>query len=175
MNGYDEGSEEDEVLGYKLNVTHKYVGGQFERVPQSYDEATSPDFIGKYGPAIQDEIESIVGKGTFGDMNAIEVPTDPASGVKHKPITCKWVFDIKLNDDGTLKKYKARLVGKGFMQRYGESYLDVLASTASKQGRTQDDSSFAAMYGLKTTIQVDVKTAFLNGTPAMQDELYCWR
>ena len=171
MNGYDEGYEEDEVLGYKLNVTHKYVGGQFERVPQSYDEATSPDFIGKYGPAIQDEIESIVGKGTFGDMNAIEVPTDPASGVKHKPITCKWVFDIKLNDDGTLKKYKARLVGKGFMQRYGESYLDVFAPTASKDSLRMI-LAIAAMYGLET-IQVDVKTAFLNGTLPMQDELYC--
>jgi len=171
MNGYDEGSEEDEVLGYKLNVTHKYVGGQFERVPQSYDEATSPDFIGKYGPAIQDEIESIVGKGTFGDMNAIEVPTDPASGVKHKPITCKWVFDIKLNDDGTLKKYKARLVGKGFMQRYGESYLDVFAPTASKDSLRMI-LAIAAMYGLET-IQVDVNTAFLNGTLPMQDELYC--
>jgi hypothetical protein len=33
-------------------------------------------------------------------------------------IDCKWVFKIKYNVDGTLDKYKGRLVAKGFNQRY---------------------------------------------------------
>jgi hypothetical protein len=38
----------------------------------------------------------------------------------------KWVFDIKYNPDGTVKKVKARLVAQGFSQRpedYGPTYM----------------------------------------------------
>lgn len=32
----------------------------------------------------------------------------------YKPIGCKFVFKTKLKSDGTLDKYKARLVAQGF-------------------------------------------------------------
>ena len=31
-----------------------------------------------------------------------------------KPVGCKWVFKKKLMSDGTIDKYKARLVTKGY-------------------------------------------------------------
>jgi hypothetical protein len=31
-----------------------------------------------------------------------------------KPMGCKWVFKKKLRPDGTIKKYKARLVAKDY-------------------------------------------------------------
>jgi hypothetical protein len=31
-----------------------------------------------------------------------------------KPVGCKWVFKKKLSPDGTIDKYKARLVTKGY-------------------------------------------------------------
>lgn len=33
-------------------------------------------------------------------------------------VGCKWVFTIKYKDDGSMKKYKARFVVKGFIQTY---------------------------------------------------------
>lgn len=34
-----------------------------------------------------------------------------------KPISCKWVFKIKHHVDGSVERYKARLVVKGFTQK----------------------------------------------------------
>ena len=31
-----------------------------------------------------------------------------------KPVGCKWVFKKKLRPDGTIEKYKAMLVAKGY-------------------------------------------------------------
>jgi hypothetical protein len=31
-----------------------------------------------------------------------------------KPVGCKWVFKKKLKPDGTIEKYMARLVAKGY-------------------------------------------------------------
>ena len=37
----------------------------------------------------------------------------------HKVIGCKWVFKVKLKPNGSLERYKVRLVAKGFQQTLG--------------------------------------------------------
>ena len=34
-----------------------------------------------------------------------------------EPIVCKWVFRVKYHPDGSINKYKAKLVAKGFHQQ----------------------------------------------------------
>ena len=43
-------------------------------------------------------------------------------------IDCKWVYKVKRKADGTIDRYKALLVAKGFRQRYGIYYEDTFSS-----------------------------------------------
>lgn len=44
-----------------------------------------------------------------------------------KSIVCKWVFSVKLKLDGSLVRYKARLVALGNRQEYGIDYAEKFA------------------------------------------------
>ena len=39
-----------------------------------------------------------------------------------KPISCKWVFEVKMQPDGSIERYKARLVAREFSQQCGLDY-----------------------------------------------------
>jgi hypothetical protein len=39
-----------------------------------------------------------------------------------KAIGCKWVYKVKHNADGSMNRYKVRLLAKGYAQTYGIDY-----------------------------------------------------
>jgi hypothetical protein len=42
-------------------------------------------------------------------------------------IDCKWVYKIKRRSNGSIDRYKARLVANGFKQRYDINYEDTFS------------------------------------------------
>jgi hypothetical protein len=77
------------------------------------------------------------------------------------PIECKWVYSIKLRSEGTLDRYKARLVALGNRQAYGVDYEETFAPIA-KMTIMHTIIAIAASQGWPLH-QMDVKNAFLHG------------
>ena len=67
--------------------------------------------------ACEDEIDSIT---RLESWSLVDLPP------RAKTIRLKWIFKIKRNSDGSINKYKSRLVAKGYVQRYGIDYEEVL-------------------------------------------------
>ncbi|MCO5547727.1 hypothetical protein L7F22_001178 [Adiantum nelumboides] len=78
-----------------------------------------------------------------------------------KLIKCRWVYKIKHNSDGSVSRYKVRLVAKGYAQTYGIDCEEIFAHVA-KMATVRVVVAVAAP---KSWIlhQMDVKNAFLHG------------
>jgi hypothetical protein len=73
----------------------------------------------------------------------------------------KWLFKIKHAADGSIEKYKARFVARGFSQKEGIDYEETFAPV-TRYISIKTIIALAAKMKWKLH-QMDVKTAFLNG------------
>ncbi|KAH9801347.1 retrovirus-related pol polyprotein from transposon RE1 [Citrus sinensis] len=88
-----------------------------------------------------------------------------------KIVGCKWVFRIKYNADGSVSKYKAWLVAKGFHQTPGIDYFETFSSVV-KQSTVRIILSLTVMKGWKIR-QIDINNAFLNGE--LNEDVYMFQ
>ena len=78
-----------------------------------------------------------------------------------KAIGSRWVFKVKRLPDGSIDKYKGRIVAQWFSQVKGIHYNEVFAPTA-RMAAMRTVIAIAAVEDLELEA-VDISTAFLNG------------
>ena len=75
-------------------------------------------------------------------------------------VGCRWVFTVKYRSDGTLERYTARLVAKGYTQTYGIEYKENFPPVAKM-------NTIRVLISLVVNLdwdmqQYDIKNAFLH-------------
>ena len=87
---------------------------------------------------------------------------------KNSIVTSKWIYKIKHAADGSIEKYKARFVARGFSQKEGIDYEETFAPV-SRYTSIRSVISLAAVMKWKIH-QMYVKTSFYNGI--VEEEFY---
>ncbi|OWY99286.1 Integrase, catalytic core protein [Phytophthora megakarya] len=111
--------------------------------------------------ALELEYDSLIENGTW---RFVRLPPG------RKALPSHWVLAIKYNADGTVEWFKARLVAQGNYQEFGVDCDEVYAPVARFE-------SLRLVLAVGTILdchihQMDVHTAFLNGTMDGEQEIY---
>jgi hypothetical protein len=95
------------------------------------------------------------------EMGVYKLVPRSAVPAGRKILKGKWVFCLKRNENAEPVRYKAHLCVKGFLQVFGQDYLETTSPTAQME-------SIRILLHIATSMnwdvhQVDIKTAFLYG------------
>jgi len=127
--------------------------------PSSYKEAMSRPDHEKWKEAMECEMLALAKNGTW---VLVDRPKDK------NIVSNRWVLRIKRNPDGSIDRYRARLVARGFSQVYGVDYNDTYAPVVNTSA-VRMLFAFSTIMNLQIE-QFDVKTAFLYGS--LDEEVY---
>ena len=124
----DEGIPE-QVLRRSMRKRHQpnYYGREHSNLsksrnePTSFEEATTSPDSSKWIQAMETEMRSLK------DNDVWELMELPA---ERKAVGSKWVYKVKTGADGSVERYKARLVAQGFTQKYGTDYDETFCLVA---------------------------------------------
>ena len=132
-----------------------------EDSPSGWKEAMARPDREKWMEAAQIEINALLANGTW---ELVELPAG------RRAIGSRWVFLVKRQSDGTIDRYKARLVARGDNQRPGIDYDQVFAPTA-RLGALRSVLAMAALAGDHIE-SIDISNAYLNGELEKEFEVY---
>lgn len=149
-----EPSSSDSFVSAQLTIGELLSAAQLPSDPTTFREAMTGPEREKWRIAAQEEFNSLIKNKTW---SLQDLPLD------RKAIEGKWLFKKKLQSDGTVDRYKARYVVRGFKQIPGVDYLENdLFSPVVRIPTLRYLFALAAELDLELQ-HLDICTAFLNG------------
>ena len=133
--------------------------GAHSNDPKTLAEAMARPDGDQWYKAAYEEIQALLNNGTW---KLAKLPPG------RKAIGSRWVFLLKHKKDGSIDRYKGRLVAKGYSQRPGFDFTDTFAPTA-KWSALRAILALAALEDLELE-SIDISSAFLNGD--LEEEVY---
>lgn len=127
--------------------------------PISYKQAINSNDSSNWKQAMLEEYNSLIKIETW---ELVQLPAG------RTPVSCKWVFKLKLDKTGQVSRYKARLVARGFSQKYKIDYDETFSPTL--RAETIRCLLILAFEYKLHMLQMDVKTAFLHGL--LEEEIF---
>lgn len=127
--------------------------------PRTYSEAVNSHDSYKWFLSMKEEYNSLVKNNTW---DLVSLPKG------RKAVSSKWVFKIKRRTDGTVERFKSRLVARGYTQKAGIDFHETFSPVA-RLDSIRLILSTAAKEDLEL-FHFDVATAFLNGI--LEEEIY---
>ena len=124
--------------------------------PHTFQQANSKE---EWRQAMHEELQALNQNNTW---SVVKLPKN-----KHA-VGSRWVYKIKFKANGTIDRYKARLVAQGYTQTFGVDYKETFAPVA-KMNTIRVLLSVAVNNGWMMC-QMDVKNAFLHGK--LEEEVY---
>nr|KYP64997.1 Retrovirus-related Pol polyprotein from transposon TNT 1-94 [Cajanus cajan] len=124
--------------------------------PRSYQDVINHDC---WKEAIRAELDAL-------DKQKTWILTDLPS--KKRVVGCRWVFKVKYHADGSVERYKARIVAKGFTQIPGLDYIDTFSPVVRMT--TVRVLLVIVVASNWSVHQLDINTAFLHGD--LVEEVY---
>jgi hypothetical protein len=107
---------------YKKTIINNILATSSNSIdPKTYKEVLLHKDKDRYLEAIKIEIDDLLSNNTW------DLIIRPKNSLIIKG---RWVLNKKFNLDNTIKKYKARWVAKGFLQKYNINYKETFASTS---------------------------------------------
>jgi len=85
-------------------------------------------------------------------------------------IDTKWVFTKKRDENGVVRRYKARMVARGFNHMYGVDYRETFAPVIKLKSLRLIIALSSTTNTKRKLAQLDVKTAFLNAN--VKEDIY---
>ena len=101
-----------------IQALENYLTAAVSKEPTSYQQAVNSREKDQWLCAIEKEKESLLSNKTWIEC---KLPTG------RKSLPCQWLFKIKYLADGTVDKYKARLVVQGNRQKESIDYNEIFA------------------------------------------------
>lgn len=144
---------------YIVTLTNEL--GQVQ-IPRGYHHSLRMREAACWREAIVKEYKGLLAIGTFEFIRLSEVPS--GSNI----MRCHLVFDLKRNGDGSIDKFKARLVADGNTQRHGIDF-DRVFSTVAKLSTLRIVFTIAVARDLNLS-SIDIRQAYLQAK--LNEDLY---